>query len=250
MTDILPHIVVHLVLAAAAFMQGVTGIGFALIATPALLIALNDPAAVPIAGLLSLTIAIVMAPGTLGLVDRRLLWRFTTTALIFAPLGVLLYATASPTGLKLVAGATVGVLTLAIVFGVAAVLTTEGRPTDLTIGGVSGVLAGALGMPGPPASLRLTALNRGKERSRATIQAFFIIMYPLVVVAQTAASGGGADAVIGGLVYVPATLIGAFGGRYALDYVSERLFRNIVIVVLLATAASLVLDAGRGMVGG
>ena len=85
-------ILVHAVIFAGAFLQGVTGIGFALIVAPVLLLALNDHSAFQIAALLSLFIAIVMIPVFFREVDRVLLRRFSVSALLIMPLGLFLFA--------------------------------------------------------------------------------------------------------------------------------------------------------------
>jgi len=86
------EILVQLLVAAAAFLQGVTGIGFALVAGPVLLMALNDASALQITALLNLLIALVLAPSVAGRADMTLLKRFGAAALIALPFGLALFA--------------------------------------------------------------------------------------------------------------------------------------------------------------
>ena len=107
----------HAVIFAAAFLQGVTGIGFALIAVPAMLLALDEGSPFQIAALLSLTISVALMPGFHAHVDRGLLRRFGVAAAWALPAGLLLFWVATPTALKLFCGVFVAGLTAATVFG-------------------------------------------------------------------------------------------------------------------------------------
>ncbi|MEO1505436.1 MAG: sulfite exporter TauE/SafE family protein [Pseudomonadota bacterium] len=241
------EILVQLLVAAAAFLQGVTGIGFALVAGPVLLMALNDASALQITALLNLLIALVLAPSVAGRADMTLLKRFGAAALIALPFGLALFALASPSILKLVAGVVVGGLTIAMIRGArGGTIKTDARG-DWMAGGLAGALGGALSMLGPPISLRMAARRIEKSRNRATVLAFFVVGYPLVFVGQSLATEFSADPLWGTLIYAPATLIGAFAGQFAVKHVSELFFRRLVMVVLLATAVSLIIDAMRSV---
>ena len=262
-------VLLHAIVAMAAFMQGVTGIGFALIAGPAFLMALDDAGALQITALLCLATALAMAPGARPWVEWPLFRRFALSSLALFPVGLALYAYAEPADLKLMAGLTVGALTAIMVFGgrraspdgasvgrnvgpnVGPKIGPKIGPSigpggDFAAGGLAGVLAGALAMPGPPISLRMTAARLEKRRNRATVQAFFVLIYPIIFAGQAAAAGFRMETVWTALAFLPAVLIGAFGGQFAMAHVSERLFRNIVLVLLATTAVALIVDATTG----
>lgn len=237
-------IAVHGLLAAAAFLQGVTGIGFALIAGPVLLLALNDGVAAPITALLTLAISVLLLPGAWRAVDRTLFLRFITAALLALPLGFLLFAVASPTLLKLIAGLVIGGLTAAMITGASAASASPGRAGDAAAGALGGALGGALSILGPPLSLRMTALGLPKAVNRGTVIAFFVASYPVVFAGQSLLGAGGAgDTAFRALAYAPATLLGAVAGQLAASRVSEAFFQRLVQLVLIAMAASLILDS-------
>lgn len=243
------EIAVQLLVAAAAFLQGVTGIGFALIAGPVLLMALDDGSALQITALLNLLIAALLAPAVFSRVDWPLLKRFATAALVAFPFGLGLYAIASPDALKLTAGAVVGLLTVMMLLGAGPQATPPDHRVDWLAGGIAGALGGALSMLGPPVSLRMAAQKIEKHRNRATVLAFFVIGYPLVFWGQALVTKFSMEPVWGTLNYAPATFVGAIGGQIAVRHVSEVFFRRLVIIVLLATAASLITDALRSWLG-
>jgi len=243
------EIAVQLLVTTAAFLQGVTGIGFALIAGPVLLMALDDGSALQITALLNLLIAGLLAPAVFSQVDCAFLKRFATAAVVAFPFGLGLFATASPDVLKLTAGVVVGLLTLMMIMGAGAHAAAPGRGVDWLAGGIASALGGALSMLGPPVSLRMAAQKIEKHRNRATVLAFFVAGYPLVFLGQALVTKISAEPLWGTLNYAPATLVGAIGGRIAVQHVSEVFFRRLVMVVLMATAASLIVNALRSWLG-
>ena len=244
-------VLLHLIVALAASLQGITGIGFALLAGPALLLVLNDGAALQIAALLSLVIALALVPGFWRHIDWGRLVRLGMGGLVALPFGLWLYAEASPAVLKLLAGMVIGALTLMMLLGPGqgvGAKTDKGaasRIGDLSAGGLAGLLGGALAMIGPAISLRLTATGTAKLVNRATVLGLFTIGYPLLFAGQAAVAGVTAQTLWTTLGYVPTTLAGAIAGQIAVKHVSETLFRRLVILFLVATAVSLLINAFR-----
>lgn len=243
-------IVVHGLIFAAAFLQGVTGIGYALIAGPVLLLALNDAAAVPITAALTWMLSLLLIPSAARFADRRLLARFILASLAAAPIGLTLIVFATPEALKLLAGAVIGALTLVMLSQAATALAAPNARNDYAAGALAGAMGGALSILGPPISLRMTAQRVPKARSRATVLVYFGLIYPVVFLGQTVLIGSGGAALDGALAYAPATAAGALVGWLAAPAVSEAAFRKIIIVILILTAASLIVDGLRNLGGG
>lgn len=236
-------LLLHLAILVAAFLQGITGIGFALIAAPVLLIALDDASALQIAAFHSLSIAVVLFPWAYRHVDLERLRRFSLTSILALPVGLLLFAIADTVALKLFCGVFVAMLAGAVVVGLG---DWVGRPSvkgDLFVGALSGVFGGSLSMLGPTVSIRMTAARLPKMQNRATVMAFFILGYPLVIGGQALMIGLSGETLWQAAALAPAVLIGAVGGQLAAAYVSEAAFRRAVILFQIATAVSLLADA-------
>jgi len=240
------------IVALAASMQAITGIGFAMIAGPFILLALDDGSAVQVTSALSLLIAALLAPGLRARIDWRMFWRLCIGSMIGLPFGLVLFLVVDLDLLKLIAGLTVGLLTALIIF---APRHTGGgqRPessADWAVAGISGFFGGCLAMPGPTAAARMNARNFDKTVTRATILAMFLFLYPIILVAHGIVIGGARDALMTSVGLAPGAIAGTLAGAFAASRVSERAFRNLVLVLLAATSATLLAAAGRGLSGG
>ena len=238
-------ILLHAASAIAAFFQSVTGIGFGMIAGPFILMVLDDPAAVIISTLMSWLIALVLFPLTRHGVNWALTLRLLAGAVLGVPVGLLLLSLADIQMLKLGAGLAIALLTALLLFG-APGTDKPGLPGDLLFGGLGGLFGGALAMPGPPAAIRASALGHPKTTVRASMMGFFVGIWPIVFTGQWIAIGISSETLWNALSLVPATLAGLAVGHYAASRVSEAFFRRVVIVLLFATAASLLGDAILG----
>lgn len=243
------EIAVHGLLFAAALLQGVTGIGYALIAGPVLLLALNSEVALPITAALTWMLSVLLIPSAVRFIDRALLTRFVLASLAAAPLGLALLLIATPAVLKLLAGVVIGGLTFAMLSGARSAAASPGAKGDYAAGAVAGAMGGALSILGPPISLRMTAQRTPKSVSRGTVLAFFVLIYPAIFLGQSSIGDGGALALGEALGYAPATTAGAVAGWALAPHVSEALFRKIVVAVLICTTASLIVDGLRSLAG-
>jgi len=101
-------------------------------------------------------------------------------------------------------------------------------------------------MIGPPVSLYLTAIGRAKNTARATVLAVFVPCYLVLIAGQAFATGFASATLIDAATFLPALALGTVGGHLAAGRVSERLFRQVVTVFLVATTVALILD-GSGL---
>lgn len=242
-------LLIHGMLFAAAMLQGVTGIGFALIAGPVLLLALDGAVAVPITAVLTWMLSLLLIAGAARSVDRALLARFMLASVAAAPIGLAMLLAANPAALKLLAGAVIGLLTIVMLWGAAAKASKPGARSDYAAGALAGAMGGALAILGPPVALRMTAQNVPKTRNRATVLAYFVLVYPVVFLGHSLIGVGGGGALASAMSYAPASVAGAVVGWLLTPHVSEALFRRIVALVLISTTASLIVD-GLSDIGG
>lgn len=244
----------HLAVFAAALLQAATGIGFGIIAGPIILMVMNSASAIQVSILLSLLIALVLAPALYGRADKSLLARLLLGTLAGLPLGIFVYVQVGVDLLKLLAGLAVlfmAAITLGLVkFGGHGGRPSDGPVPDLLVGVVSGAMCSSLAMPGPVVAARMMAAERSKDSVRATILVMFVGSYIAAIAAQALMVGVSRDSLTLTASLAPATLVGVFLGRFAVSWISERGFRWILSIILVATAASLLLVSGRSLLTG
>lgn len=244
------EIALHATVLVAAMLQAITGIGFAMIAGPFILLAMNSGSAVQVTTLLSLLIALVLAPTLISQVDKPLLKRFLVGTLIGLPIGILVFINVSVDVLKLLAGITVLFMTLSAIgvpgFGRGSEGATPAR--QMFIGTLSGAMCACLAMPGPVAAVHMTTTGYRKETIRATVLALFVGSYTAAFLIQSAAVGTTPEMLFKTASFVPATLVGIVIGRIVSGRISESHFRWLIIAFLVATSASLLFNSIRALV--
>ena len=244
-------LVLHGAVFAASLLQAATGIGFGIIAGPIILMVMNSGSAVQVTILLSLLIALVLTPSLYRQADRKLLSRLLLGTAIGLPLGIVVFLQVSLDILKLLAGLAVlfmalnasGVLALSLRKG----RTRRGELHNVAIGVLSGAMSSSLAMPGPVVAARMTSLAFSKETIRATLLVMFVFSYSAAMAFQAGLAGVERDTMILTASLVPATAIGVIIGRLSVAWISERMFRRLLIVVLTATSASLLVVSIRAL---
>jgi len=242
-------IVLISVLAAAA--QAVLGFGYSLLFAPvaALLVAPSD------------AIGASIITGTVGSVFYYLEYRPRTpvrevapmalAAIVAAPLGLWLLVAADEVTLRLLIGLTV---LASAVF----TLTLQGEPhprragrlpVELGVGLVSGVMRGAVSLPGPAVILYHHWAGGGAEGIRSRMFSYFVwtgvptVLLGLGGQVFAPSTWGFAAAAIGGLA--PGIALGRLGR----PRLSERLFSRLSMALLAATSAMAIFRALASLSG-
>lgn len=224
----------------AAFVQGSTGVGFALLMAP--VAALIDPQLLPV------TVLILMVPVTILVawrerqhIDVRGAGWASLTRVAFTPVGVWLLSAVSDRGLGLLAG---GVMILAAVVSLVAPAFDPTRPALLIAGAVTGVTETATGIGGPPYAL--VYQHRPAPELRATLALCFLVGQ-IVSLAALAITGRltGTDHSVA-LWLLPAAVAGAWLSSTVHHRVGGRGLR---VGILLFAALSGVIVAARALWG-
>jgi uncharacterized membrane protein YfcA len=245
-------IALHAAVLAASLLQAATGIGFGVIAGPIMLMVMNSGSlAVQVTILLSLLIAVVLAPSLYRQVHRKVLGRLLLGTVVGVPLGIMVFLHVSLEVLMLLAALSVlfmalsasGLLSLPLRKG----QTPRGEVQNLAIGVLSGAMSASLAMPGPVAAARMSSLAFPKETIRATILVMFVFSYSAAFAFQVGLVGLAPDTWTRAATLLPATLIGVLIGRMLVARISERAFRRLIVVVLVATSLSLFAKSFEGL---
>ena len=235
----------------AALLQAATGIGFGVIAGPVILMALDSGDAIQVSALLSLLIAVVLAPGLRRQIDKVILSHLIIGTVFGLPIGIVVFLFASVDILKLLAGLAVLFLALSasgvLSIGIRRGQSREGRVRNLSIGALSGAMSSSLAMPGPVVAGHLSALAVPKEQIRATILVMFVFSFGAAVAVQAMAVGIAGETLRLTATLVPATAIGIVLGHVLVSQISEAFFHRVIIIVLAITAFSLLTNAAVGL---
>ncbi len=231
------------VVVAASALQAATGIGFGVIAGPALILAMGTASAIQVSILLSLLIAVLVSPSALPKVNRSLLTPILIGICIGSPIGAVLFGLLSIGQLKIGAAVAVGFMAF-LATGMLErfpIFTRDNGWRRGAVGGVSGILNSTLAMPGPPIAAYATAIRQNKDTVRATTLTAFLIAYPISFTLQWGVAGL-SDTVMPlalalALPTAGGTLLGLFLGRL----LPEWSFRIVVILLLAASAVGLLL---------
>ncbi len=244
-------IALHAVVLAAALLQAATGIGFGIIAGPIILMVMNSGSAVQVTILLSLLIAVVLAPSLYRQVHKKVLGRLLLGTLVGLPLGIVVFLNVSLDVLMLLAALAVLLMALSVLGLLVLPLrkgeTSRGEAQNLAIGVLSGAMSASLAMPGPVVAARMSSLAFPKETIRATILVMFVFSYSAAFAFQVGLVGFSQPAWSLTTSLLPATLIGVLIGRLLVARISERAFRRLIVVVLVATSLSLFVNSFEGL---
>jgi uncharacterized membrane protein YfcA len=233
----------HIAVFGAALLQVATGTGFGVIAGPIILMALNDESAIQV----SLLIVVVLTPSLIKSVDRVSLPRLVLGTAIGLPLGVGIFMVATVVLLKVLAG--IAVLSMAFLVTGAVGLSRDkpalrrGRLQDVAVGAVSGAMSAGLAMPGPMVAACMMTRGQSKVTTRATLLTLFVFSYIGAIAVQAATVGVTTSTINLCLALAPATLLSVLIGKISAGHISERLFRWAIMLILIATGASLLLGA-------
>ncbi|HJQ57009.1 MAG TPA: sulfite exporter TauE/SafE family protein [Vineibacter sp.] len=226
----------------AGFVRGMAGFGGALILTPVFSAVFSPALAVPTLGIADFLIS---SPLTLQAV-RRCRWRevlpLAGAAMATLPLGAWLLLTTEPTALRIA-------LSLAVLLAVALLAAgwryqrTPSLPTTLAVGGVAGVMGGAIGISGPPVVMFWLAGQADAAQARANTFAFFGVT-AIGTQLMYALSGLLTPTVLtAAALLIPVYGAGLYAGAHAFTLVSERTFRRVAFSLIAAVALATLIAA-------
>ncbi|MGH7095283.1 MAG: sulfite exporter TauE/SafE family protein [Stellaceae bacterium] len=177
---------------AAGLLQATSGFGFAVLSLPFFLLFATPDLAIKTCVILCLALSAMAAPGLRRAVDPSLLLRLTLGSLAGLPFGLAAFAVSNLLVVRLAAGTTIAAFTAVLALnrarGSTAVFAMRpGR--DLAAGAVSGAANALVGMAGPPVLIYLMLGGAPMRTVRATLLAFFTLVYAATVAADAVLFG-------------------------------------------------------------
>lgn len=159
----------------AGGIQRITGMGFALCATPILVVLYGATEGVRLVVVLAGAASVVMLIGMWRLVEWRRAWSLIWPGLLVSPLGALLaFALPEPALLLLVAGAAMLTLLAGRIRPLA--LLTSGPGATIKTGAAAGLLNITSGLSGPPLVSHATESRWSHRSFVASVQLVFIAL--------------------------------------------------------------------------
>lgn len=221
----------------AAFAQGSTGMGFALIAAP--VIGLVDAALLPVVLLVQmLPLNAYVAWRERHALDLRGISWVSAGRVVgtFGGLWVLLMVTERAFSLL------VGISTVvAVLVTLLAPAFRPGGPAFVSAGLVTGVTETATGIGGPP--LALVFQHHGAAALRASVAVCFLVGEIVSLTVLGVSGSIGRDQVMTALLLVPAVLVGAVASRVTHQRLDGPLMRRVVLAIALASGVLVIAQA-------
>lgn len=211
--------------------QGCTGFGLALVASPLLMLVLPASVVVPTVILMSTLNTLVVAWESRKHVLADKLFRLVAGSAMGLPLGTYLLRTLPGEHLKIVVGL------LAVTFAITSLLGHRWPLADekrwlIPLGCLSGVLGASTSMGGPPLALFLANQGYAKENFRSTLVFYFLLTNLLAVGVFTYTGVLTGKILIESLALFPIMLTGTLVGIGLARWSSEETFRRYVLILV------------------
>lgn len=239
-----------------AVVQSATGFGFAIVAAPMFLIAMNSHAALQVLVVVHLVQTAMMLRGVWALVPVHLLRTLVAGALIGSPLGLVVFMSLDVNALKLTVGVLILLFTTLLIarevgwfsrkspdHTADATRVEPAPPLAALTGAVSGAMTALLVMPGPPLMLYLSHAPLPHGNARALAVAFFGLCYLFVTALNTFWAGMGDGVWWLALALAPIVYAGTHAGLRLSRYLTQGGFRAAVLVLLVLSGLGAILSA-------
>lgn len=243
----MPLTLANLAVAAAVgvlggFVRGISGFGAALVMVPTLALVVAPAQAVIIVQLVSAATNLPLVGRARRQADWPSVWRLLVAAVLAIPLGLAVLTTLAPVLLTRLAGVVV-LATCVLLWYQRRLHWPAGTATASVAGVASGLLGGAVALPGPPVVLYFLATGQPAAVSRASFIVYFALLLAVNLTALALLGLIDGAALLWAALMTPAMLAGGHLGEIAFRRGGERHFRAIALAILATTGAAALLRA-------
>ena len=233
----------------AAFVQTLSGFGFALIGMPLITIVMSLQTAAPLVALTGLTLCTINLVRYRQAVNIREVLRLAAASALGIPIGLWVLSNVDEGQLRWHAiQALLGLILIAYaLYGLVRPVTPRLRSRwwVYPAGFAAGCLGGAYNTPGPPVVVYGSLRQWPKDEFRAVLQTFFSFNAALIVSSHAVAHRLTTEVLTFYSYAAPALLLGILAGSRVDSRVNKDRFRTIVTVMILVLGLSLILGLGR-----
>jgi uncharacterized membrane protein YfcA len=226
-------VIVGIVLVATVA-QTVAGFGFALVAVPLFVTALDVRDAIVLTTLVGMINNTILARTSRRHVPWRTVLPMLAGAIAGMPAGLAVLLLAPPDAIRI----TVGVATLVMAAAVALGLRFRDAsvPAEVAVGSISGVLNTSVGINGPPVVLYLQGREHTPDEFRGALAVFFFTCNVVTLAIFFASMIVSRHALALWLAAIPAVAVGSLAGHRLMRAIEPAAFRRLVFVMLVASA--------------
>ena len=226
---------------AAAFIQGATGFGFALIAMPLLSEFISLQTAAPLTALMTLTSNFILCIYYRQSLDRNVVMNLLLGAMVGIPVG-LLALDYFPTALMLMALGGIIVAYALYSFVKPVIPTLKSKRWEYSAGFLSGILLGSFNLPGPPIILYGSSQRWPQEIFKGTLTSFFCVSVALVVLGHGLQHRISEEVIFQFWRAGPILMLGLFLGVALAKKFDPNIFRKVITLLLSAIGIRLIIS--------
>jgi uncharacterized membrane protein YfcA len=227
----------------AAFIQSLSGFGFAVIIMPLITFVVGLQVAAPMVALTALTVYTINLVRYRRAINYKEVLRLGIVSALGVPLGVWALTNLDESLVKQVMGL---ILIAYAIYALARPATSYvlSRYWVYPAGFLSGCLAGAYNAPGPPVIVYGSLRKWPRDEFRAVLQSIFFLNGALVVTLHLLTRRVTVEVLTFYIFALPALALGILVGSRVDRFVDRNRFRMIVTVMILVLGLALVFGAG------
>lgn len=226
----------------ASMVQGLSGMGFALLTTPLVLSLLPAVVAVPFLLILSACILFLVLLDSYKHMQWKLVAPMTIAGLLGVPLGFQILQSVDTTYLKLAIGIMVSAFAVVQYVGFKLPIKNELIASPV-VGFLTGVLKGSTSISGPPIALFLENQSVEKQVFRANMVGFSLVLSSTVV-GLALYNDVDFSAVKSHLpMWIVVVIIGAFFGIVLSRHVPQQRFRQFTLILVFCAGIAAIVKA-------
>lgn len=226
----------------AALIRSFTGFGFALVSVPGFSMILPPTEAVSLSASLGLAISCIGLRSFWGVVPIRSTAPVLATVLLGTLLGASLLLLISESLFQLLVGTAI-FAACGVLHFLKAPKSSGSRPAAMAAGLASGLMNGALSIPGPPIIAYVMFTENDPVRSRAYLMTFFMLSSAMALVVFISAGFFKLPMLLIVLCALPLLYLSDRIGYALFQRYSSSLYRQASITVLLIMGVSLIANA-------
>jgi uncharacterized membrane protein YfcA len=231
----------------AAWSQGVSGFGFALISFPLLLLVSDTKTALVLSQTLAFASSVRIGWHDREQIKHRELWIMLFTSLPCVWLGSHLLLLMPVWAIQLAAGIVACLCAGLLALGVRHVFRRE-KAAVAVAGTLGGILQGCTGMGGPPVVLMLSNQGWAPQQFRSTLSVLFSVNATVTLVVVWSQAGIDMKTGASALLLLPVAILGTALGLRSASRISPERFRGLVLSLVFATGVfSVVSGATRAL---
>ena len=234
-------IVLLLAVGVAAIVQNIVGFGFALLAVPLMVLAVNPHDAVIISTFLGLGSSSFQAINGRSDAQWNLITRLSVSAVVGIPFGLLVFNHVDERVLK--GGLAIGIFVAVLFLARKSHFRHPSTGLEIGAGLLSGALSSSLSTNGPPLVFALQSRGLPIAQFRATISAIFTISGFITLASFIAMGDVNSDSLIGVVMSLPILGLGILLGQKLKPRLNEENARRFVLMLLLAAGCSALIGA-------